>query len=73
MRSADSETLARINAAGRDPESNVYTEGDINEEELKVIGSYAVTDAFYDFLAEQTAWKFANGRFEREMIRRMRR
>lgn len=73
VRSADSETLARINAAGRDPESNVYTEGDINEEELKVIGSYAVTDAFYDFLAEQTAWKFANGRFEREMVRRMRR
>ena len=50
-----------LHDAGEDPDSNVYDE---NDAVISNIGSYEVTDAFYEFLARQTSWSFAKGRFD---------
>lgn len=72
VRASDSAALVRsMNEAGHDPDSNVYMEGEMDADDLKTFGSYVVTDAFYRFLAEQDSWKFANGRFEKELARSM--
>ena len=63
--------LAALNEAAKDSESKVFSESDVKPDELKSIGSFEVTDAFYAFLAEQDSWKFAKGKFEQGMKRIM--
>ena len=62
----ESESLAAINAAAKDPGSTVYAEEDVKE-----IGTHVVHDEFIRFLSQRERWDFAGGRFEREMHRRL--
>lgn len=62
----ESDSLAAINAAAKDPGSKVYAEEDVKE-----IGTHVVHDEFIRFLSQRERWDFANGRFEREMHRRL--
>lgn len=66
-----SSDLAALNEAAKDQDSRVFSEGDVNPNELKAFGSFEVTDAFYQFLAELDAWTFAKGKFEQGMKRVM--
>lgn len=68
----ESEDLAELNKAAKDEDAQVFGEEDINEDEINVIGTYEVTNAFLKFLSEQESWDFANGKFEQEMARRLR-
>lgn len=63
--------LDRMNAAAQDDDTNVYSEGDIQERDLSEFNTYVITDAFYQFLASLDAWTFASGQFDNEMRRRM--
>ena len=63
--------LDRMNAAAQDDDTNVYSEGDIQERDLSEFNTYIITDAFYQFLASLDAWTFASGQFDNEMRRRM--
>lgn len=68
----DTSNLQEINKAINDPNSNVYGEEQIAEEELSASGRYIITDAFYKWLANLPNWNnIARGRFEREMAKRM--
>lgn len=63
----------KMNDMAKSKNSRVFSDYDINENDVKKLGSYHVTDDFYRFLAEQVGgWRFANGRFETEMARLMR-
>lgn len=66
---SQSESLAAINDAARDKNSKVYSEGQIDESELKAIGTFAVTDEFIKFLANAHSWNFAGGRFDDAVAR----
>lgn len=67
----NSTMIAKMNAAAKSEGTNVYTEDDISQKDLSEFNTYIVTDAFYQFLASQASWSFANGVFEEEMTRRM--
>lgn len=67
-----SKDLTALNEAAKDENSKIYSEGNIDKKDISAIGSYEVTDEFYKFLASQSAWRFAKGRFEREMAKRLR-
>lgn len=67
-----SKDLTALNEAAKDENSKIYSEENINKKDISAIGSYEVTDEFYKFLASQSAWRFAKGRFEREMAKRLR-
>lgn len=69
---AESSSLATINEAAREGDTNVFAEGEIDEKELNSFGTYEVTDAFLRFLSQQPSWRFADGKFERGMARAMR-
>lgn len=71
IRNDNSAMLARMNEAAEDEESNVYAENSVSEQDLNEFNTYAITDAFYQFLASLDTWSFANGRFNDEMARRM--
>ncbi len=59
------QTADQINEAAKDPNSRVYSEGDVPEN-YRV--DLEVTDAFYKFLATfDTDWDFAQGEFSRHM------
>lgn len=64
INNSDSDTLKNLNAAAKDEKSRVFADGDIKSSDLKAIGTYEITDAFYQFLAEQEQWSFAKGKFE---------
>lgn len=66
-----SDDLSALNDAAKDADSKVFSEGDVNPDELKSFGTFEVTDAFYQFLAEQESWDFAKGKFEQGMKRVM--
>lgn len=70
-RKNESDSLAELNKAAKDEDSNVFAENDISEKDLSILGSYEVTDDFYRFLVSLDSWKFAKGRFEQEMAKRM--
>ena len=57
-----------LNEKAADPDSRVFA-----EEEIVQTRGWKVSDAFFKFLASRNAWTFANGRFEREMSRIMKR
>lgn len=63
--------LAALNDAAKDADAKVFAESDVKPDELKAIGTFEVTDAFYQFLAELDSWKFAKGKFEQGMKRVM--
>lgn len=63
--------MTKLNEAAKDPNSNVYAEGDIKPDEITAYNMYEVTDDFYRFLADQPRWDFARGRFENEMAKRL--
>lgn len=63
-RLTETEALQKLNSAANDKDSNVYGESDIDESELSQFGSYQITDDFYRFLAKQSSWEFAKGRFD---------
>lgn len=68
----DLSALHSINNAMKDQDSNVYGVQDIHEEDLNANGKYNITDDFYRFLAGLPNWSnIANGRFEKEMEKRM--
>jgi len=49
-------------------DSRVFAESVIDPEELNAMGTFAVTDAFYQFLVNQDSWQgFAKGRFDDAM------
>lgn len=63
--------LDAANEAAKDDDSRVFSEGDIEQQELTDVNRYEVTDAFYQFLVSLDDWKgIANGRFESEMAKR---
>lgn len=66
-----SSDLAALNEAAKEQDSRVFSEGDVNPNELKAFGSFEVTDAFYQFLAGLESWRFAKGKFEQGMKRVM--
>lgn len=70
-RKNESDSLAELNNAAKDEDSNVFAGSDIDEKDLSTLGSYEVTDDFYRFLVSLDSWKFAKGRFEQEMAKRM--
>lgn len=71
LKKDSSSDLAAVNVAIKDPNAKVYSEdGEVSEADVSSLGSYEVTAAFLRFLSEQTAWSFANGRFEQAMARR---
>ena len=62
-----SDDLKTLNQSAKSKD-RVFSEGDIDPTELNNIGSFAVTDAFYQFLVSQPSWKnFAKGRFDDAM------
>lgn len=65
------ESLNALNDAAKDESSNVYADGDTDYNEISQFNSYRVTDDFYLFLAHLDSWRFAKGRFDQEMYRRM--
>lgn len=68
----ESRNLQVINSVKNDLESRTYAENDINMRDLNNTATWEVSDDFYRFLAEQDAWTFANGEFERQMAQRFR-
>lgn len=68
----ESKDLQAVSDAAKDADTSVYSE-DTGEKigDIKELGSYSVTDAFFRFLAKQKSWTFADGRFEEEMIKAM--
>lgn len=57
-----------FNKAIHDENSRVYSEEDINMDDLAQLGTYEVTDHFLRFLVTfQKAWPFADGEFEKKM------
>lgn len=71
IRQSQSADLQALNQAAKDKESKVFAEEGMNQEELSSFGTYQVTDEFYRFLVSQQSWKFAKGRFEEQMRRRV--
>jgi hypothetical protein len=62
--------LNKINKAAKDKNSAVFAEGDIDPNDVKLMGTYEVTDEFIVWLARQENWRsFAKGRFDDEMAR----
>lgn len=64
----------KLDEASKDPNSNVYAEGQSTENDMRVNNSYRVHDAFYRFLASGSCskgWKFASGKFETQMANLM--
>lgn len=60
--------LAQVRTAAEDPNSRVFVEDSMLERDAKMPGSYAVTDAFIEFLASfPKAWPFADGDFDSRM------
>lgn len=62
----ESDSLRKLKEASEDASSRVYSDSDVQS-----FSSYEVTDAFYKFLVSLDSWDFANGKFEREVARRM--
>lgn len=71
IRNDNKTVLDVVNQASQDEDSKVYSEGDIGDIDLNAFSTYIITDAFYQFLAAQDDWSFADYRFEDEMARRM--
>lgn len=67
----ESEGYRQMMEAAKDENSRVYAEEDFDKDELAKYGTYTVTDDFYEFLISMDSWKFANGRFDAEMARRL--
>lgn len=66
---SESEALQKLNQEAKDKDSKVFTEGNIDANELSGLGSYELQDAFYEFLVGLDSWDFADGRFDSEMKR----
>lgn len=66
-----SKDLKMLNDAAKDENSSVFADADVSKDELTSFGSFMVTDEFYRFLASQSSWRFANGKFETQMKRQM--
>lgn len=62
-----SKDLDVLEKAARDPEQHVFMEESSLRDRFDELGTYQVTDAFYRFLANEPSWRFAQGRFEREL------
>ena len=69
----NADLISAINSAAKKPDSNVYAEVDLKENEMHAHNGYIVTDAFYKFLVSMDKWSFAGGQFETEMAKRMNR
>lgn len=68
----DVSDLQHMNDAMNDPESKVFGEEELAEDELGANGKYIITNDFYKWLASLPNWSnIAKGRFEREMAKRM--
>lgn len=79
-RKDESQDIAKLNEAAKDATTRVFSENDIentvtaktvDKKDIDALGSYQVTDAFYQFLVSLNKWTFANGRFESGMAKRM--
>ena len=66
---SQSDDLKALNESAKDKNSKVYADEDIDESQIKSLGSYEIKDAFYIFLSSLDAWDFADGRFDEEMKR----
>lgn len=70
VKNSPTDDLNKINKAAKDKNSAVFAEGDIDPNDVKLIGTYTVTDEFIVWLARQENWRsFAKGRFDDEMAR----
>jgi hypothetical protein len=70
VKQAPTDDLNKINKAAKDKNSSVFAEGDIDPNDVKLMGTYKVTDEFIVWLARQENWRsFAKGRFDDEMAR----
>lgn len=57
-----------INASAKDPNSRVYAESSLTEEEAEGFGLFIITDDFLKYLTTFSGpWPFANGEFEKMM------
>lgn len=64
--------MEALNEAAKQPESRVYSESEVTEEDAEKFGSYVVTDDFLRYLTTfQSAWPFADGKFEAMMFDEM--
>jgi hypothetical protein len=70
VKKSPTDDLNKINKAAKDKNSAVFAEGDIDPNDVKLMGTYEVTDEFIVWLARQENWRsFAKGRFDDEMAR----
>lgn len=68
----NNENLAHMNELAKDESSRVFAENDINQEDLKAVGQYIVSDDFIRFLGERDTWSdIVNGKWEREFAKQM--
>ncbi len=63
------EELDKLNKAAKDRKSRVFADEDLTEG-IGALGM-SVTDDFIRWLATMPAWRFAGGRFEQEMAKRL--
>lgn len=67
-----SQNAAMIANAVKHEGNRMYSHGTLTEQDVKELGTYRVTDAFYRFLVDQRDWKsIADGRFESAMAREL--
>lgn len=71
VRVSPSKDLESLQKSVDNKDERVFAEEKINENDLKAIGTYKVTDEFYRFLVSLDKWDFAKGRFETAMKRKM--
>ena len=65
---ANHDYMEAINEAAKAKGSRVYADSDINEEDMKKMSSYVITDAFLIFLSQfKSEWPFADGAFARKV------
>lgn len=67
LKANESENLQMINTAKDEIKSRVYSDMDINEEDINAMGTWFVHDNFIRYLAECERWDFADGKFEEKM------
>src|SRR5699024_766477 len=63
----------RIGSLASDPDSRVFAEEEISEEDLQMLATVKVHAAFYQYLAELETWEvLGDGEFDRAMAVEMR-
>lgn len=73
VQKSSSAYLDYLNKQAKDPNSRIFAEAEIDSEAVGLLGTWQVTKEFYEFLRSLPAWKFAKGRFDREVARQIQR